>query len=135
MLLRSSVHFSQLIFDVRKTKKKNPHFYEMWEIELDNIGVQESELMPTFLTLCLFWKQQQLIFATVQVCWYRLLWQQDAQATRFHSRQKKFKKEIFPLMFIAEKLSTYLTLSISRVTIDFSSPFSQLWSFALTTAE
>lgn len=54
MLLRNSVHFSQIISDVGKTTKENPHFYDIWEIELDNSGVQESELMPTFLTLCLF---------------------------------------------------------------------------------
>lgn len=48
---------------------------------------------------------------------------------------KKFKREIFPVIFIAEKLSTYLTLGISVVTIDFSSPFSQAWSFTLTTTE
>lgn len=40
----------------------------MCEIELGTIGlsVQKSELMPRFLSLCLFWKQQ-LIFATLPV--------------------------------------------------------------------
>lgn len=37
MLLRNSVHFSQLISDVGKTK--NPYFYEVRRIELDKIGL------------------------------------------------------------------------------------------------
>lgn len=59
---------------------------------------------------------------------------------RMHRQQdstqgKKFKREIFPLIFTAGKLSVYLTLSVSGVTIDFNSPFSQPWSFTLTAAE